>query len=294
MPGGLVEPAPAKINLALHVTGRRANGYHELHGLTVFTELADEVTAEAAPTDRLSVRGPFAAGLEPGTNNLVLRAVEAFRAEWPGRVGTGVALTLDKRLPVASGIGGGSADAAAAFRIMSRLSDEPVDPARLMAVAARLGADVPMCVLSRACEIRGVGDDVRPLPEAPAGHLVLVNPLIALPTAAVFSRLEGRENPPLPPLPDRIGRAAALAEWLADTRNDLEPAAMAIAPVIGDLKRAVAGTQGCLLARMSGSGATVFGLYGAAAEAAQAARDLGKAFPDFWVKATPLLRHGTG
>lgn len=288
----LTEPAPAKINLALHVTGQRDNGYHELHGLTVFTELSDELMAEPAGADRLKVTGPFASALGPAANNLVNAAVAAFRDEWPGAVQGGVALTLDKQLPVASGIGGGSADAAAALRIMAHLAGEPVDRERLMAVATRLGADVPMCLISRTCEIAGVGDEVRPLPASPKAHLVLVNPLLPISTAEVFRRLECRTNAPMPALPDHAERLSVFSLWLADTRNDLEAPATALAPVIGEIRLAVAKTAGCVLARMSGSGATVFGLYGSSAQAMQAARDLRQAFPSYWVAATPILSGG--
>ncbi|MEX1180950.1 MAG: 4-(cytidine 5'-diphospho)-2-C-methyl-D-erythritol kinase [Cucumibacter sp.] len=289
MAEALVEPAPAKINLALHVVGRCDNGFHELHGLTVFTELSDELEALPASADRLELKGPFAAGLGASNSNLIRRAVDAFRAEWPGQVKGGVAIVLNKMLPVASGIGGGSADAAAALRIMSRLSTRPPDPARLIGLAATIGADVPMCLLSQACEISGVGDIVRPLAVAPRFHLVLVNPLLPVPTAEVFRRLGHPSNAPMPPLPDGLDHLSVLSLWLADTRNDLEAAAISIAPAIGVIKGAVAGTQGCVLARMSGSGATVFGLYGSGTQAMQAARDLRPAFPAYWIAATPLL-----
>ena len=289
MAQALIEPAPAKINLALHVTGRRDNGYHDLHGLTVFTELSDELQARPAPADRLEVRGPFAAGLGAPGSNLVWRAVEAFRRRWPGAVSGGVEFTLDKMLPVASGIGGGSADAAAALRAMSRLAKSPADPSALMTLAAGLGADVPMCLLSQPCEISGTGEILRPLKKLPACHLVLVNPLLPVVTADVFRRLEHRNNSRMPPLPDGFEHLSVFSMWLADTRNDLEEPALAIAPVIGVLRKAVGGTQGCVLSRMSGSGATVFGLYGSGTQAMQAARDLGRAFPGFWIAATPLL-----
>jgi 4-diphosphocytidyl-2-C-methyl-D-erythritol kinase len=289
MSEALIEPAPAKVNLALHVTGRRDNGYHDLHGLTVFTELSDELRAQPAPADRLEVQGPFAAGLGGPGSNLVWRAVGAFRSRWPGSVAGGVAFTLDKMLPVASGIGGGSADAAAALRAMSRLATSPVEPAELMSLAAGLGADVPMCLLSQPCEISGTGEILRPLKKIPPCHLVLVNPLLPVATADVFRRLEQRNNPRMPPLPDGLDHLSVFSLWLADTRNDLEAPALAIAPVIGVLKTAVAGTQGCVLSRMSGSGATVFGLYGSGSQAMQAAKDLRRAFPEFWIAATPLL-----
>lgn len=189
------EAAPAKVNLALHVTGRRADGYHELESLVVFADVADELVATPARKDALHVTGPFAAAAGSGDSNLVARAIAAFRARWPDHVETGLSIELHKNLPVAAGLGGGSADAAAALRLMVRLGQGSIWLAELSTVALTLGADVPACLLSRPCEIRGVGEIVHPLRSFPACHLVLVNPLIPVVTADVFRRLQSRENP---------------------------------------------------------------------------------------------------
>jgi 4-diphosphocytidyl-2-C-methyl-D-erythritol kinase len=231
------EAAPAKVNLALHVTGRRADGYHELESLVVFVDVADEVTAHPAKADRLRVAGPFAAAAGNGDTNLVMRAVKAFRARWPDRLPEGLDIALTKNLPVAAGIGGGSADAAAMLRLLAGMGEGEFAFADLRALALTLGADVPACLMSRPCEVRGVGEILHPLRSFPATHLVLVNPLIPVVTADVFRRLEQRSNPPMPALPRPLTRPAQLGLWLAETRNDLEPPAIALLPAIGDLLR---------------------------------------------------------
>jgi 4-diphosphocytidyl-2-C-methyl-D-erythritol kinase len=289
MAAELLEAAPAKINLALHVTARRSDGYHELESLVVFADVSDELDAVAAPADHLRISGPFAAGLHDGDGNLVRRAVAAFRARWPGAVATGVAMHLRKNLPVSAGLGGGSADAAAALRLMVDLSTIDIPTPELMLLAASLGADVPVCLASRPALISGVGERVRLLPECPPLHIVLVNPLVAVPTADVFRRLTEHQNPPLPALPEGLDRASMLALWLVETRNDLEAPAIAIAPVIAELIAGMAGVSGCTLARMSGSGATVFGLFGSSTQAHQAAHDLRRKWPAYWIAAAPLL-----
>jgi 4-diphosphocytidyl-2-C-methyl-D-erythritol kinase len=284
----LIEAAPAKINLALHVTGRRADGYHSLEMLVAFAELGDELAGHAAPKDSLTITGPFAPGLGSGESNLVLRALAAFRTRWPSRLPEGIALRLAKNLPVAAGLGGGSADAAAALRLFANLAGD-IPLVDLLDLARTLGADVPMCLYSRPAIVRGIGEIVVPLRHFPASHIVLVNPLVPVVTADVFRRLESRENPGLPDLTDPLMRPAQLGLWLSETRNDLEPPAIAMVPVIGDLIAHLGGTSGCILARMSGSGATVFGLFGSSAQAHQAAHDLREKQPDYWVAAAALV-----
>ncbi|MCD7059278.1 4-(cytidine 5'-diphospho)-2-C-methyl-D-erythritol kinase [Pelagibacterium xiamenense] len=285
----LTETAPAKVNLALHVTGRREDGFHTLHSLCVFTELADLVSAESARNDALSISGPFGGDLPNGRSNLVVRTVEKFRARFPDALQSGIALHLEKHVPVAAGLGGGSADAAAVIRLLAQMTDEDIPDADLFALAATLGADVPMCLFSRPCEVLGIGETLKPVSAFPALHLVLVNPREAVATPDVFRRLKSRSNPPMPQLPRSIDRAAMLSLWLADTRNDLEPPAREIVPAIAEITEAIAATQNCVLARMSGSGATCFGLYGSAAAAHQAAHDLREKLQGYWVAATPIL-----
>ena len=289
MVDSIVEAAPAKLNLALHVTGRRTDGYHALEMLVAFADVCDELEAVPATKDSLTISGPFAAALGNSEGNLVLRALAAFRARWPGALPDGLALRLMKNLPVAAGLGGGSADAAAALRLFATMGQGEFAFADLLAIATTLGADVPMCLYSRPAEVRGLGEIVLPLKHFPACHVVLVNPLLPVVTADVFRRLERRDNPGLPALHDPLMRPAQLGLWLGETRNDLEPPALALVPIIGELKHSLAAVDGCILARMSGSGATVFGLFGSSAQAHQAAHDLRARWPGFWVAAAPLI-----
>ena len=284
----LVEAAPAKVNLALHVTGRRADGYHDLESLVVFADLVDDLVARPAREDRLTVKGPFGSAAGHSDNNLVTRALRAFRSRWPTALSGGLEIELTKNIPVAAGLGGGSADAAAVLRLLARLSAVEIGFAELADLALGLGADVPACLVSRPLEMRGVGEILHVLPEFPAMQLVLINPLVPVPTADVFRRLERRDNPPLPPLPRPLTRPAQLGLWLAETRNDLEPPAVSLLPVIGDLVSELARHDGCVLSRMSGSGATVFGLFGSAKTAHQAAHELRLRYSSMWIAAAPI------
>ncbi|GLK62828.1 4-diphosphocytidyl-2-C-methyl-D-erythritol kinase [Paracoccus kondratievae] len=262
------EAAPAKLNLTLHVTGRRPDGYHLLDSLVVFLELGDVVTVAPGPLS-LSLTGPFAQGLAAEPDNLCLRAARL--------AGREARITLEKNLPVASGIGGGSADAAAVLRALD------ARPERL----EMLGADVPACLASRPVRMQGLGEILTPLPALPPLHVVLVNPGAAMSTPAVFKALGQRDNPPMPKhLPD-FTNAEALVDFLRDCRNDLEAPAIALMPRIANCLAAIRDTD-ALLARMSGSGATCFGLFASAADA-KAARDriLGTN-PDWWVAASGL------
>lgn len=277
----ITEFAPAKVNLALHVTGRRSDGYHLLDSLVVFADVGDRVTVAKADGLTLAITGPRAASLSASDDNLVLRAARTFGHR------LGAEITLEKVLPVASGIGGGSADAAATLRALSRLWNIPLPdaPARLA-----LGADVPVCVEGRPARMTGIGEMITPLGHAlPPAWLVLVNPQAALSTPAVFTALVSRENPPLPPMP-HWPDAHALAQWLQTTRNDLETPAVVVAPVIAAIRTALSAASGCLLARMSGSGATCFGLFASAASAKAAARALSDAHPEWWVAGATVLR----
>ena len=276
--------APAKINLALHVTGRRADGYHLLESVVVFAQYGDTLTVEAAEADAFSISGPHGAGLPADGSNLVVAARDRLRAAHPAETEAPVAIHLDKRLPVASGVGGGSSDAAAALRGLARVWDIDTASPEIAGIAAGLGADVPMCLDGRALVARGIGHDLQPLRAWPAFDVVLVNPGVAVPTPAVFGRLDRRDNPPLPPLPDRPDHAAALA-FLAAARNDLEAPALALAREIGDALDALRST-GAGLARMSGSGATCFGIFDDADAAQAAAARIRSDRPGWFVEAT--------
>jgi 4-diphosphocytidyl-2-C-methyl-D-erythritol kinase len=277
------EFAPAKINLTLHVTGQRADGYHLLDSLVVFADVGDQVTARPDAGLTLRITGPMAEGLSAGDDNLVLRAA---RAMGGALAGGGVALTLDKHLPVASGIGGGSADAAATLRLMARLTLRDLPNA---ATVLALGADVPVCLAGQPLRMRGVGEAMTPLPDLPEGWLVLVNPRVAVRTAAVFSALARRDNPPMPRDLPRLRRLGDLSAFLQMMRNDMEPAATTLAPVIGTARAALSAQPGCLMARMSGSGATCFGLFADGLTATAAARAIQAAQPGWWVAAARIL-----
>lgn len=277
--------APAKVNLYLHVTGRRPDGYHLLDSLVVFAGLGDTVTVAPADTLSLGVDGPRAVDVPTGADNLVLRAAEALRrAARP--TPAGARITLTKRLPVAGGIGGGSADAAAALRLLHALWCPDLAPARLHDLAAGLGADVPVCLARRPALMSGIGERLAPAPALPPAWLVLVNAGVPVPTGPVFAGLRGF-GPAAPALPGRIADAAGLAALLAARRNDLEAPAQARAPVIATVLAALRAQPGCLLARMSGSGGTCFGLFGTAAAADRAAAALAR-IPGWWAAAAAL------
>jgi 4-diphosphocytidyl-2-C-methyl-D-erythritol kinase len=278
MSEALTEIAPAKINLHLHVTGRREDGYHLLDSLVVFAATGDRLIATPAPDLSLTVTGPFAAGLVGGTENLVLRAARALAAE-TGVVPSGCVI-LEKNLPVASGIGGGSADAAATLRLMSRLWRVETDPDRLKCIAVALGADVPVCLFGRPARVAGIGEQLLPPPGLPELGIVLINVGVALSTPSVF-RARAGDFSSVAALPAAWPDAASLAATLHQTRNDLEPPARLLAPAIADVLAAIAADPSCLLARMSGSGATCFGLYKSASTARAAARSLAR--PEWWV-----------
>lgn len=249
------EHARAKVNLYLHVVGRRADGYHLLDSLAVFPGAADVLRAEPGQGLSLTLAGPFGAGLAGEADNLVLRAARAL-AEAAG-VPANAALVLDKNLPIASGIGGGSADAAAALRLLCRLWGVEAD---LAAIAAELGADVPVCVASESARMQGVGEVLAAAPTLPPFGMVLVNPGVAVSTPSVFrARAPGFREPAA--LPAAWATAAAMVADLRRTGNDLEVSALALAPAIGDALAWLRGLDGCLLARMSGSGATCFGIF---------------------------------
>lgn len=275
----MTELASAKINLCLHVTGLQGDGYHLLDSLVVFAGIGDRLTFAAADDLRLTIAGPQAANLPVSDDNLILRAARAFGT------GSGAQIHLEKHMPIASGIGGGSADAAAALRGLSRLWGLPLPKA---ATVLALGADVPVCLLGRPLRMQGVGEVLTPLPPLPPAHLVLVNPGVAVPTPAVFRALANKVNPPLPAVP-RFANLPDFAAWLTAQRNDLEPPAVGQAPQIAIAKAAIDAQPGCHLARMSGSGATCFGLFDTARLAKAAARTIFDAHPDWWVQSGPML-----
>jgi 4-diphosphocytidyl-2-C-methyl-D-erythritol kinase len=286
----ITEFAPAKVNLTLHVTGQREDGYHLLDSLVVFCGIGDRLAIRAADQTSFSVTGLFADGIPSGAENLVMRAAMAFAKDRQ------VAMVLEKNLPPVSGIGGGSADAAAAIRAILRLDDKQdalQDPmwrdANLGAILA-LGADVPVCLSSGPTRMRGVGERLDPAGPLPEAHLVLVNPLVAVPTRRVFAALISRDNAPMPDVLPIWPDAVAMATWLAGQRNDLEAPARTLAPVIDGVLDLLTGQPDALFARMSGSGATCFAVFATALAAADAADAIRMAQPDWWTATGPILR----
>jgi 4-diphosphocytidyl-2-C-methyl-D-erythritol kinase len=272
--------APAKINLFLHVGDKRADGFHGLQSLVAFTAAGDELSFAPGAGITLAIGGPFGAGLSAGEDNLIVRAARAL----PG-IG-GVAITLTKNLPVASGIGGGSADCAATLRGLNALWGLGLEVDQLQEVGAGLGSDVPVCITCRPQWMEGRGEIVTELPPLPALPIVLVNPGIAVPTGKVFGALKQRRGVGLA-LPPGFADAAALIAYLKTTANDLEAPARAMAPEISTVLDAIA-AEGALLARMSGSGATCFGLFGSDGAAARAAETIRAAHPGWWAVASKL------
>lgn len=283
MSAPLVEQAPAKINLTLRVLGRRKDGYHELESLVAFADLADTLTLQPGGTAALEVCGPFAAASGAVADNLVLKALAALRQRVDGlKAGR---FLLEKRIPVAAGIGGGSADAAAALRLLARLNGIALDDPRLMIAALVVGADVPVCLAARPRIMRGVGERLSAPLELPPLPAVLVNPGVPLATREVFAKFV-RAPGGMESLADMPNGFDALIEFLARHGNDLNDAAIACVPVIADVLDALRVLPGARLARMSGSGPTCFALFGSRDEAAAAAQRLKAARKDWWI--TPV------
>lgn len=285
MTAALTEQAPAKINLTLRVLGRRADGYHELESLVAFADIGDRLSLQPGAALALDVSGPHAGGCGPAANNLVLRAFAALGERTPGlKAGR---FHLEKMLPVAAGIGGGSSDAAAALRLLARANGLSADDPRLLQAALHIGADVPVCLDPRPRIMRGIGEHLSEplwLPELPA---VLVNPGVPLATRDVFAKFSAVQagKKPLGSVPSQ---QEAMLGFLAAYGNDLTEAAVACAPAVADVLAALRGLPDARLARMSGSGSTCFALFGSAGEAVAAARTLQAKRKDWWISAATL------
>jgi 4-diphosphocytidyl-2-C-methyl-D-erythritol kinase len=282
--------APAKINLFLHVGDKRADGYHNICSVAAFANVGDTVSAALAEKLSIANSGPFARALDgDDDDNLVMRAAVALQ-DW-ARANSGKAdgarLTLAKNLPIASGIGGGSSDAAATLKLLNQLWHLRASDGDLAKIGATLGADVPVCLAPHATLMQGVGEKLSPWP-IPALPAVLVNPRVSVMTVDVFGELSQRSGSTPPEQHPDLRSPREAADWLNARRNDLEAPASAIAPVIVDALKELSATSGCLLSRMSGSGATCFGLYETQAEAAAAARALQEQSPHWWIAATEL------
>lgn len=268
--------APAKINLSLHVTGQRADGYHLLDSLVAFVDLGDQIVAEPARDNSLQITGPFAEGLPSDSSNLVMKA--AALSGFP------MALTLHKHLPPASGIGGGSADAAATLRAAARLGGSPVTSEQ----ALPLGADVPVCLQGKPVRMRGIGEQLEPVTLPPL-HMVLVNPRVEVSTPDVFKQLKNKDNMEMPDLLPRWPDTLAFIDWLSTQRNDLERAAVDLVPEVAAVLTALALAPGAQMVRMSGSGATCFALFEDRNAADAAAHQLAEGNPWWWVKSASTM-----
>jgi len=284
--------ARSKVNLFLHVTGRRDDGYHLLESLVAFSESGDRLDVSAGDFLSLSVEGPFAATLEAGESNLVLSAALLLQdwARASGQAVSGAALVLEKNLPVASGIGGGSADAAAALNALVSHWRLDISDEALHEIALELGADVPVCLASKSRMMRGIGEVLDEAPSLPPAWLVLANPMREVSTAQVFSALDLVERPHALTLPAEFSSAGELGTWLAsETRNDLEAPARALEPAIDSVLGALGRCDGAHIARMSGSGATCFALFETQSKADAARDDLLAEYPEWWVAAAALV-----
>ena len=272
--------APAKLNLFLHVPGRNSDGYHQIESLAVFTQFGDRLEVNEGPTISLQVEGPFADECGPLESNLVLRAANALAALAPAPVGA--AIKLHKYLPAASGLGGGSSDAAAAIQLLIPLWDLQVEARALSKLALHLGADVPVCLRRRPAIMRGIGEQLSAAPTLPDCYVLLVNPRILLSTRAVFEKLDGRFDKAPQRFPQHVSSAKKLARLLTVRSNNLEQPAIELVPEIQTVLNALARQKGCLLARMSGSGATCFGLFANADEMGAAGVAIKQAHPEYW------------
>ena len=271
----LSEHAPAKVNLYLHLRGQREDGYHLLDSLAIFPAIGDVVHACRAEVLSLTITGPQAEGLSNEPDNLVLRAAR-------GLGPASAALTLEKHLPVASGIGGGSSDAAAALRLLSRMWERQIPDNLPLA----LGADVPVCLRApEPMRMQGIGEVLTPVPELPRCGMILVNPRVEVSTGAVFKGVADRNPPAGPPWPDVFEDFDGFVRWLKLNRNDLQPSAEAICPPVTQVLTSLSDAP---LARMSGSGATCFALYPSVAAAEAKATELRSAYPDWWIAATNI------
>jgi 4-diphosphocytidyl-2-C-methyl-D-erythritol kinase len=285
----LVEDAPAKVNLTLRVLGRRADGYHEIESLVAFAGIGDRLSFTPGGALALNVRGPSAVEAGAIADNLVLKAARALADRLP-TVGAGT-FDLEKRLPVAAGLGGGSADAAAALRLLARTNNLATDDPLLYAAARATGADVPVCLDPRTRLMRGIGEILSSPFKLPPLQGVLVNPGVALATKAVFARWKPPAAPVVPAdltVLTAMTRRDQLVRFLLSQANDLESAAIALAPVVADVLLALSSQARCELARMSGSGATCFAVFASAVDAIKAAEAIHAEYPNWWVRATAL------
>ncbi|MFK7746728.1 MAG: 4-(cytidine 5'-diphospho)-2-C-methyl-D-erythritol kinase [Roseobacter sp.] len=281
MPEQVQAFAPAKVNLALHVTGQRADGYHLLDSMVMLLDVGDKLTVQRAAETHLTVTGPMAQGVPTDASNLVLKAAAL--------IDTTASITLEKHLPAAAGIGGGSSDAAACLRALSRLNKVPVPGT---GAQLSLGADVPVCMHNKLVRMRGIGEQLEMIGPPPSWSMILVNPRVQVPTNAVFNKLERKDNAGMTGDFPLSADWSEQVSWLAEQRNDLETPAIALAPVIGTVLQDLRSAQGCLFARMSGSGASCFAIMSSDAARDAAVQALRAAHPEWWIVPTQSCEAG--
>ena len=278
--------APAKVNLALHITGRRSDGYHQLESLVIFPNIFDRMSFESATHYSLNIDGPFKDGLISlnQQNHIIKKAIEKF-SETQRIKNRSVKIQLTKNLPLSSGIGGGSSNAAATLLALNQLWQCNLNQNALAKIAISIGADVPVCLTKKPSLITGIGENVSNLPRFPSGSIVLANSNIPLSSQKVFSKLIHAENYALPEIPENFSGFSNLIDWLSNTRNDLESVAIDLVPEIKTIKTMLTDQKNCVFERMSGSGTTCFGLFEKYDDALQAEQHLLEKFPNWWVKA---------
>lgn len=282
------EFAPAKINLALHIIDKN-NNMHLLDSLVAFTTICDNLSAKVSNIDALKITGPFASSLKDSQNNLVLKAINLFREKHPKSLPKGLSFVLEKNLPIASGIGGGSADCAATLRLLARFSNYDISNNDLQNIARVLGADVSACLFSRTLIMQGFGERITLIDPLPNTYILLVNPLIQVSTKSVFENLKQVNNDALPEMKQTFSNVEQLANYLSNTRNDLEEPAIKNAGIIKIISDYVGNVSGCHFARMTGSGASVFGLFSDEQKAKETMKLIQDKWPDFWVAQGKIL-----
>jgi 4-diphosphocytidyl-2-C-methyl-D-erythritol kinase len=288
LPSPRVELARAKVNLALHITGQRPDGYHLLESLVVFPQIGDRIALEPAEKFELVLEGPFARDLDgPTDDNLILRAIRAFVTSAGQPQHPNIRVTLSKRLPVASGVGGGSSDAATTLRLLEDYTGTYLPDEELHRIALSLGADVPVCLFPETQMMRGIGEQLSTGPLLPRCGIVLINPKIVVSTPDVFRTMARRDNPAMPSAPERFETVENLTGYLEECRNDMQSAAMELCPQISEVISVLSADDRIEIARMSGSGATCFGLCGPN-DAMNIERDLRIKHPEWWIASGPL------
>jgi len=282
----------AKINLCLHVVGKRSDGFHQLHSLVTFAQFGDDLAivdhACAGGEDELQIQGEFASLLANDKTNLVLQALGAYRKRWPNALTNNLSLLLTKNLPIASGIGGGSANAASLLKLVSAISSEKINPEQLQNLAADIGSDVPVCLLEKPAIMAGRGENLIPLKNFPTLFAVLANPGIAISTGEVFANLKQAENSAMPDVPEKFS-VEELVSWLHQSRNDLEETAIKLVPEIAQIIEEFQSNPNCIFARMSGSGATVFALFNHMEKAQHGAGAIKAKWPQYWIRPTVFM-----